>query len=98
MSYKRIIFLGLILYLKIKYQTDYDKMIFNVSRQCGINGNLVKAIIKIESNFNHRAQLKTERENSRGLMQLNQPTALSLGINKNDLHLLFQPEINIKIY
>ena len=81
--------------LKMKFATDYDKMIFDISKQYGVNGNLVKAIIKAESNFNPSVQVKTDRENSRGLMQINQPTALGLGLKEDRLHTLFNPETNI---
>lgn len=92
----KIVLLGLVfLGLRMQYKTDYDKMIFDISRKYKVNGNLVKAIIKVESNFNPSVQAINEKENSRGLMQINQPTALGLGLTEDRLHTLFNPETNI---
>lgn len=76
-----------------KITTDYDVMIKRISDQHGNNPNLVKAFIKIESNFNPNAHRVTKKENSRGLGQINQNTAIALGIS--DFNTLFDPEINV---
>ena len=52
-----------------------------------MDGALVKAVIKAESNFNHRA---VSRKGAKGLMQLMPRTALMLGVND-----CFLPEDNI---
>jgi len=83
------------MYCKINIKTDYDKIIKNVSENYDNNPNLIKAIIRVESNFNPKAHNKTAREDSRGLMQINKNTAISLGVN--DLNKLFEPEYNILI-
>lgn len=78
---------------RIKVSTNYDSLIKKISNDHGNNPHLVKAIIKIESNFNPSAH-NTRGEDSRGLGQINAPTAIALGII--DLDSLFKPEINIE--
>lgn len=88
---------GFILYMtaRVKVKTEYDDMISDISLVYGNNPHLVKAIIKIESDFNPKAHRKTTKEDSRGLGQINEPTAISLGVvNLDDL---FRPEYNIEI-
>ena len=70
-------------------------MINKISFSYGNNPHLVKAIIKVESNFDPNAHNKTEKENSRGLGQINEPTAIALGVL--DLERLFESEYNIEI-
>ena len=79
---------------RINIKTKYDDLIKLISNDHGNNPNLVKAIIKIESNFNTMAH-NTRGEDSRGLGQINAPTALALGVT--DLDSLFKPEINIVV-
>ena len=81
---------------KISLTTKYDTVINSTAKDWNVDKNLVKAIIKVESNFNPNAHRKTSKENSKGLMQINEPTALSLGVNKSELNRLFEPDFNIK--
>jgi len=80
---------------KVNIKTPYDDMIKEISDAHGNNPNLVKAIIKVESNFNPKAHNKTEKEDSRGLGQINNSTALALGFSGGDN--LFDPEENIDV-
>lgn len=65
----------------------YEELIFQSASRHGVDGALVKAVIKAESNFNHRA---VSKKGARGLMQLMPQTALTLGVNDS-----FHPEENI---
>jgi len=80
---------------KINIATSYDDMIRDISNAYGNNPHLVKAIIKVESGFNPNAHNLTSKEDSRGLGQINAPTAISLGVL--DLNKLYDPEYNIRI-
>ena len=53
----------------------------------GLDGDFVKAVIKAESNFNHKA---VSKKGARGLMQLMPKTAMNLGVNDS-----FNPGANI---
>jgi soluble lytic murein transglycosylase-like protein len=65
----------------------YDTLIAEMSGKYGVDCDLVRAIIKVESNFNHRA---VSRKGAKGLMQLMPQTASSLGVSD-----CFRPETNI---
>lgn len=65
----------------------YDSLIAKASAQYRIDAALVKAIIKAESNFNHRA---VSPVGARGLMQLMPSTAATLQVNDS-----FHPGNNI---
>jgi len=65
----------------------YDDMIMRTSERYRVDSALVKAIIKAESNFNHRA---VSPVGARGLMQLMPSTAASLQVKDS-----FHPETNI---
>ena len=80
---KRILF-------KIK-PTDvvkYDQMITKASDKYKVDAALIKAVIKAESNFNHRA---VSPKGAQGLMQLMPRTARSLQVEDS-----FHPENNIE--
>lgn len=77
---------------RISLKTKFDEQINRISGEHGNDPNLVKAIIKVESNFNPKAHRKTSREDSRGLGQINVPTAELLNLNVNRL---FDPQYNI---
>ena len=64
-----------------------DPIIAKASRRYGIDGGLIKAVIKAESNFNPQA---VSHAGARGLMQLMPATARSLGVNDS-----FDPEQNV---
>jgi soluble lytic murein transglycosylase-like protein len=66
----------------------YDDLIVKTSDKYRIDAALVKAIIKAESNFNHRA---VSPVGARGLMQLMPATAASLQVGDS-----FHPEKNIE--
>jgi len=83
-----------ILLTRIKFKTDYDDLIQTISRDYGNDPYLVKALIRVESNFKPRSHNK-KGEDSRGLGQINAPTAKALGVL--DLNALFKPEYNILI-
>jgi len=67
--------------------TRYDDLITLASTKYDLDSSLVKAIIKAESNFNHRA---VSPAGARGLMQLMPATATSLQVTD-----AFHPENNI---
>ena len=67
--------------------TRYDDMIASTSHKYGVDASLVKAVIKAESNFNHRA---VSPVGARGLMQLMPATAATLQVQDS-----FHPETNI---
>lgn len=64
----------------------YDLISWSAERY-GVDSNLVKAIIKTESNFNHKA---VSKKGAKGLMQLMPKTAVNFGVND-----CFHPESNI---
>ena len=66
----------------------YDQIIKRASDKFRIDSALIKAIIKAESNFNHRA---VSRVGARGLMQLMPATASALQV-----HDAFHPDNNIE--
>lgn len=68
--------------------SQYDELIMKASWKYNVEPALVKAIIKAESNFNHRA---VSRKGARGLMQLMPATASSLQVRDS-----FHPENNIE--
>ena len=78
---------------RIIFQPDidvnkYDQIIKRASDKFRIDSALIKAIIKAESNFNHRA---VSRVGARGLMQLMPATASALQV-----HDAFHPDNNIE--
>ena len=68
--------------------SNYDHLIIKASEKHNVEPALIKAIIKAESNFNHRA---VSRKGARGLMQLMPATASSLQVKDS-----FHPENNIE--
>jgi soluble lytic murein transglycosylase-like protein len=68
--------------------TKYDDLITKTARKYEIDDALVKAVIKAESNFNHKA---VSPKGARGLMQLMPATASSLQVPD-----VFHPEQNIE--
>jgi len=68
--------------------SQYDDLIVKASEKHKVEPALIKAIIKAESNFNHRA---VSPKGARGLMQLMPATASSLNVNDS-----FHPENNIE--
>lgn len=68
--------------------SQYDELIKKASGRYNVEPALVKAIIKAESNFNHRA---VSPKGARGLMQLMPATASSLQVRDS-----FHPENNIE--
>lgn len=67
--------------------TKYDELIQRAAEKYKIDSALIKAVIKAESNFNHRA---VSRVGAKGLMQLMPSTASSLNVQD-----AFHPENNI---
>jgi soluble lytic murein transglycosylase-like protein len=65
----------------------YDDLIARASEKYRVDSALIKAIIKAESNFNHRA---VSPVGAQGLMQLMPSTAASLQVKDS-----FHPETNI---
>jgi len=66
----------------------YDPLIFKAAEKYNVNYNLIKAVIKAESNFNPQA---VSRAGARGLMQLMPKTAYAYQVKDS-----FQPEENIE--
>lgn len=73
---------------KYTYSGDYDQRIENTARWYGIDPLLIKAVIKVESNFNPRA---VSSKGAVGIMQLMPGTA-----KKNGVKDAFDPEENIE--
>jgi soluble lytic murein transglycosylase-like protein len=71
----------------MKEKTDYEELIVKASERYRVDPALVKAVIKAESNFNHRA---VSPVGARGLMQLMPATAAILRVEDS-----FHPESNI---
>jgi soluble lytic murein transglycosylase-like protein len=67
--------------------TRYDDLIAKASERYRVDSTLIKAIIKAESNFNHRA---VSPKGARGLMQLMPATAATLQVKDS-----FHPDNNI---
>jgi hypothetical protein len=67
--------------------SGYDELIAKTSEKYRVDSALVKAVIKAESNFNHRA---VSPVGARGLMQLMPATAATLQVQDS-----FHPENNI---
>ena len=67
--------------------SGYDDLIAKTSEKYRVDSALIKAIIKAESNFNHRA---VSPVGARGLMQLMPATAATLQVQDS-----FHPENNI---
>ena len=66
----------------------YDHLIFKAAEKYNVNYNLIKAVIKAESNFNPQA---VSRAGARGLMQLMPKTAYAYRVKDS-----FEPESNIE--
>jgi soluble lytic murein transglycosylase len=80
------------------FPIPYRSIIFREAALTGLDGYLLAAIIKTESNFNAGA---VSAKGARGLMQVMPETgkwvAGQWGINGYNKDLLFNPELNIKI-
>ena len=60
-----------------EYINDYEDIILRASKRFGIEPALIKAIIKSESNFDHRA---ISTDGAKGLMQLMPDTAVEMEV------------------
>jgi Transglycosylase SLT domain len=67
---------------------DYSELIASISSRYGINSQLVKAVIQVESNYDPRA---VSAKGAMGLMQLMPATALRYGVQS-----VFDPKQNIE--
>ncbi len=67
--------------------SDFDSLIESASQRYGVDPDLVRAVIRAESNFNPRA---VSSAGAKGLMQLMDETARMLGVNDS-----FDPAQNI---
>lgn len=80
------------------FPIPYRQTIFREAAKAGIDGYLLAAVIKTESNFNPRAE---SVKGARGLMQVMPDTgqwvARRVGIPNYSPDLLYSPEVNIKI-
>jgi soluble lytic murein transglycosylase-like protein len=70
-----------------QYIKEYEHIIKQASRQFGVESSLIKAVIKAESDFDHRA---VSFKGAKGLMQLMPETADSMEVANP-----FDPEENI---
>jgi soluble lytic murein transglycosylase-like protein len=66
----------------------YESMILDAARKHNVESDLIKAVIKAESDFNHRA---VSRKGAKGLMQLMPKTADRFQVNSS-----FDPWSNIE--
>lgn len=66
---------------------SYDALIVDTANKYNVDGDLIKAIIKVESNFNRKA---VSKKGAKGLMQLMPQTAVMLGVSD-----CFHPRNNI---
>ena len=73
--------------IKSQSPTSFENIIKSASKHYGVEEGLIKAVIKMESNFNPTA---VSRTGARGLMQLMPGTAAGLGVRNS-----FDPEQNI---
>ena len=67
--------------------SNFEPIIQKASRQYGVDAELIRAVIKAESNFNPRA---VSHAGAQGLMQLMPATARGLGVSNS-----FDPEQNV---
>ena len=74
--------------LFINEETEYDELIKRVAKEEGVDPLLIKAIMKVESNFKVYA---VSRKGARGLMQLMPHTAKKLGVED-----IYDPEENLR--
>ncbi|NIP38164.1 MAG: lytic transglycosylase domain-containing protein [Candidatus Dadabacteria bacterium] len=75
-------------YGSTRYSDGYNKEIIRAAHKYSLDPNIIKAIIKIESNFDPKA---VSRKGAMGLMQLMPQTALGLGVSNP-----FNPAQNIQ--
>ncbi|MBN1104894.1 MAG: lytic transglycosylase domain-containing protein [Deltaproteobacteria bacterium] len=71
----------------VDYIKDYEGIIAQASRRFKVEPSLIKAVIKAESDFNHRA---VSQKGAQGLMQLMPGTAEAMKVDNP-----FNPEENI---
>ena len=80
------------------YPKKYEQYVDKYSQECDVANLLIYSIIKVESNFNEKANSHAE---AIGLMQLMENTAVEtyghIEAQTVNVEELYQPEINIKI-
>ncbi|MDI9570616.1 MAG: lytic transglycosylase domain-containing protein [Pseudomonadota bacterium] len=74
--------------IKAEDASKYDEVITQTAKRHDVDPALIKAVIKAESNFNHRA---VSPKGARGLMQLMPSTAHALQVPDS-----FHPESNVE--
>lgn len=73
----------------------YKSVIDNYSKQFKVPASVIESVIIQESNGNPNAWNGSNNENSRGLMQMSEATALDMGVKREELDSLFDPQFNI---
>jgi membrane-bound lytic murein transglycosylase MltF len=73
----------------------YKSIIDNYAKKFNVPASVIESVIIQESDGNPNAWNGSNNENSRGLMQISEATALDMGITRSELEDLYDPQFNI---